>query len=242
MLTQFKGLEFVFIAFTVRNVPNNSDALKKSQSKLSATFPRLMRRSHITGGRSGGKLRPYDEMRIIKGVVRKFEVTYKERTDELSTYLYVYFVADLKYFNKNKTHYIGHDEWAQLWRESLRVNYDPSVRIQVIRGNAKGDSAIRSSIKELVKYETKPLSILKSLETNPDDKVLMGRAIRVIFSLTEGLRGARSFGLLGIFRQISDELFKRDFSEVNDDEMINANTKEIDLDNVRLFSMCGIQI
>lgn len=221
---KYDDLGFIFCTFTVQNIENDPDILHSTISKINRAFIKMTRYSRVIG-KNGKKIA--FENRVIKGSIKNIEVTYNEKTDTLHPHIHAIFAVDKKlYFSKKYNNYINHDEWVSLWRRALDVDYDPSVHVEKLHSNKKEMDDLSSAILEISKYETKPSAVLiggSDLE----------KAMKVVYSITEGLKNTRSFSFAGILKSIKSEIFgNRDFNDVSDDEMMNVDGQsEIDLNN-----------
>lgn len=221
---KYNDLGFIFCTFTIRNIVNDPDVLHETISQLNRAFGRMTRYSRVIG-KNGKEIDP--ENRIIKGSIKNVEVTYNEKTDTLHPHIHVIFAVDKElYFSKKYDNYIDHDEWVSLWRRALGVDYDPSVHIERLHSNSKGMDDLSSAILEVSKYETKPSAVLIG-------GIDLDKAMKVVYSMTEGLKNTRSFSFAGILKEIKNEIFgDRDLNDVSDDEMLNVDGQsELDLNN-----------
>lgn len=221
---KYDDLGFIFCTFTVKNIENDPDILHSTISKINRAFIKMTRYSRVIG-KNGKKIA--SENRVIKGSIKNVEVTYNEKNDTLHPHIHAIFVVDKRlYFGKKYNNYINHDEWVSLWRRALGIDYDPSVHVEKLHSNKKEMDDLSSAILEISKYETKPSAVLiggSDLE----------KAMKVVYSITEGLKNTRSFSFAGILKEIKNEIFgDRDLNDVSDDEMINVDGKsEIDLNS-----------
>lgn len=221
---KYNDLGFIFCTFTIRNIVNDPDVLHETISQLNRAFGRMTRYSRVIG-KNGKEIDP--ENRIIKGSIKNVEVTYNEKTDTLHPHIHVIFAVDKElYFSKKYDNYIDHDEWVSLWRRALGVDYGPSVHIERLHSNSKGMDDLSSAILEVSKYETKPSAVLIG-------GIDLDKAMKVVYSMTEGLKNTRSFSFAGILKEIKNEIFgDRDLNDVSDDEMLNVDGQsELDLNN-----------
>lgn len=221
---KYNDLGFIFCTFTIQNIVNDPEVLHETILQLNRAFGRMTRYSRVIG-KNGKEIDP--ENRVIKGSIKNVEVTYNEKTDTLHPHIHAIFAVDKElYFSKKYDNYIDHDEWVSLWRRALGVDYDPSVHVEKLYGNSKGMNDLNSAILEISKYETKSSAVLIG-GTDLD------KAIKVVYSMTEGLKNMRSFSFAGILKKIKNEIFgDRDLNDVSDDEMINVDGQsELDLNN-----------
>ena len=222
----YDDLGFIFCTFTVKNIDNDPVILHEAISQLNRAFGKMMRYSRVIG-KNGKKINPAD--RVVKGSIKNLEVTYNSKSDTLHPHIHAIFVVDKKlYFGEEYDNYIDHDEWVSLWRRALGVDYDPSVHVEKLHSNSKGMDDLSSAILEISKYETKPSSVLIG-------GIDLDKAIKIVFSMTEGLKNTRSFSFAGILKEIKNDIFgDRDLNDVSDDEMLNVDGQsELDLNNCR---------
>ncbi|MDK6810640.1 protein rep, partial [Ligilactobacillus agilis] len=61
--------------------------------------------------------------------------------------------------------YVKHARWVELWRECLRVSYDPNVDVRAVKPRKPKDGEslagataelVRGAVAETLKYSTKP--------------------------------------------------------------------------------------
>ena len=110
------------------------------------------------------------------------------------------------YFNSDD--YISLDELIKLWKKAARLDYEPDVKIQAVRGQKRVNSAL-----ETVKYAMKPSKHAKALEVF--DTALSGRRL-VSFS--------------GIIAQLRKQLQFSDLDEIErDDDFRQGSTITYDL-------------
>ncbi|WP_318722900.1 MULTISPECIES: protein rep [unclassified Roseofilum] len=62
----------------------------------------------------------------------------------------------MKHLNFSGKNYMKQPEWVELWKQCLRVDYNPIIDVQAVK---KGSQPMQL-VPELLKYVTKPSSIL----------------------------------------------------------------------------------
>jgi len=125
---------FVFLTLTQKNVP--IDTLKATLKEMNKSWDRLRKRK---------------EFGVVQGWIRTTEVT-RGRDRSAHPHFHVLVMVPANYFGKN---YISQAEWTQLWREALRVDYDPIVDVRAVKGEAGGQSLLAAA-REVLKYSVKP--------------------------------------------------------------------------------------
>ncbi|TEW39203.1 replication protein, partial [Escherichia coli] len=73
----------------------------------------------------------------------------------------------------NGKSYVRHERWVELWRECLRVDYDPNVDVRAVKPRKpKGGESlacataelVRGAVAETLKYSTKPADMVADPE------------------------------------------------------------------------------
>src|SRR5699024_12678228 len=75
-----------------------------------------------------------------------------------TTYIYTLSLHDAlpicTYFY-NTENYVNQKQWIQFWKRAMKLDYDPNVKVQMIRPKNKHKSDIKSAIDETAKYPVK---------------------------------------------------------------------------------------
>lgn len=166
-----KPYRLVFLTLTVRNCP--LDELRETLRAMSKSWDRLARTKRFRQAIQGGWFRGVEYL--------------GDETDagEAHPHYHVLLVVTESYFKK---HYIKQEEWADMWRDALRVDYDPIVHIERIKprlrtvldnaGNAaeKVQSATSAAAHEVCKYSVAPTQVDEM--SDEDFKVLYEQTFR----------------------------------------------------------------
>lgn len=128
------------------------------------------------------------------GWFRALEVTHNIDPDSKSyntfhPHFHVVLVVNKSYFN-DKRIYISQEEMIQLWRKSLKVDYDPNVDIRVFDKRKN----IKKSVAEVAKYTVKDTDIII-----PDNLELTDYSVMI---LDEALANRRLVAFGGVFKTI----------------------------------------
>ena len=86
------------------------------------------------------------------GFIRSTEVT-RGKDGSAHPHFHCLLLVKPGYFGKN---YMKQSEWVELWRQALRIDYNPIMDVQAVK---KGSQPMQL-VPELLKYVTKPSSIL----------------------------------------------------------------------------------
>jgi plasmid rolling circle replication initiator protein Rep len=120
---------FLFLTLTIRNI--DITTLKKSLKEMNTGFRRM------------SKLKAFPAI----GWLRSTEVT-RGRDGNAHPHFHCLLLVSSSYFGKN---YIKQSEWVEMWRNSMRLDYNPILDVQAV----KSGSTPMELIPELLKYCTK---------------------------------------------------------------------------------------
>lgn len=168
--------------------------------------------------------------RNVLGLVKSLEITAKP--DEYSNtgarfHVHLHVLVGVKSTYFTRGNYLSKQEWIKLWRDSARVEYDPSVYVEAVKledvelGNEvniemgikkKKKKKLFKAVAELTKYMTKSSDYLKKKKKKYNESVLE--------QLMIGLKGAQSISYTGKFRTIKAKL------KADDDDLIHITGKE----------------
>lgn len=119
------------------------------------------------------------------------------------------------YFSRG---YIPQEQWAQIWKESLRVDYTPVVWLSVVKpkkGSQDSEAALTDAVKETTKYPIKFDDLVDFIE-KPG-------GVEWFLQLDEQLEKTRAVALGGSFREVMSE------EEPTADEMLRPEDEEEEL-------------
>lgn len=206
---------WIFLTLTVRNCP--IDELRETLDMMNKSFGRMTKLASFpaTGWiKSVEVTRAYDCYHNGKYLGRHgktwiddcdFDVD-SVPTDECHPHLHCLLLVPASYFGRK---YLSHDDWTQMWKRSLRVDYQPIVNIKAVKSKddkGKGISDI-GAVLETLKYS------VKSEDLAVDSEWLA--------KLTTQLNKTRAVAVGGCLRE-----FLRD--ESDDDDLININDDKED--------------
>lgn len=131
--------EFIFLTLTAPNVP--ADQLADEITRFNHAFAKLTKRKEV--------------LPVIKGYVRKLEVTYNADRDNYHAHFHVLVAVNKSYFT-DKT-YIRQSEWLRIWQDVMGDDRITQVHVEKV-GQKSGSSAIN----EVAKYAAKDEEYLTS--------------------------------------------------------------------------------
>ena len=136
----------------------------------------------------------------ILGYIKAIEIPFqKSDKSYINLHAHCLLIVPSVYFDKKYDLYITQQDFREMWRKALRVDYNPSVDIRIIKPNKNRneDDEIASVVAETTKYP------LKSID-------LHGIDWRTFKELTQQVKNMRFISYGGIARLYRYELFGTD--------------------------------
>lgn len=200
-IKQQPNARFLFLTLTVRNVYDGKE-LDKILKEMTNGFRKLMQYKVIS--------------KNLIGYMRTTEVTINDTDKSFHPHFHVLLMVKSTYF-KDKDNYLSQDDWTQLWKKAMKLDYTPIINIQAVKG-------IKKSILETSKYPVKDSEYL----TNNFE-----RDSFVVENLETGLYRKRQIGYGLLFKEIRKKL-QLDDIEDGDLRMVAANEDEKNGDPAKL--------
>jgi plasmid rolling circle replication initiator protein Rep len=168
LLTDFPDARFLFATFTIRNCA--VDAVRYTLKLLADGWKRL------------------SELALWPAIgwIRAVEIT-RGKDGSAHPHLHALLIVKPDYFGE---WYLQQTEWAEMWRQSLRLNYKPIVDIRVIKESRKRSSLKVNNVSishtwfivsEILKYAVKPSDMIRDHDwfLALSDQVVKTRAVAV---------------------------------------------------------------
>lgn len=168
-----KESHFIFLTLTVRNV--TGDQLSDYITELFAGYKRLMLRKEMK--------------KAVKGWFRAIEVTYNPDTG-YHPHFHVVLQVNKNYFGKN---YIKHSDFIRLWREAMKLDYDPNVHVEKV-----DETRIENAVAEAAKYTVKDNDYIY-----PNDPIATDEIVEV---LNLSLKGRRLIAYGGELKKLHKQV------------------------------------
>lgn len=192
--------KFIFITLTCRNV--EGDELSIQITNLFESYQRLIKRKAFK--------------EISHGWFRALEITHNIETNQYHPHFHVILAVDKKYFTDEKK-YLSHDKWVDLWKKSMRVDYNPIVDVRRVKQEGK----IGKAIAEVAKYTVKESDFIIKNEKNEIDKQATDETVK---TLDKALKNRRLVGFGDEFRQIQKQL---QLDNMEDGDLVLTSENEI---------------
>lgn len=187
ILADYPGKRFIYATLTVRNCEISH--LGASLTWMNEAWQRLSQRKEFPG----------------LGWLKTVEVT-RSKDGTAHPHFHALLMVNPSYFTHG---YLSQQKWVQMWRESLRVDYDPSVRVNVVKPYKQSntdtselqvkDSGLVKAIRYTLKYSTKPDEYLTSSVSERESTQ------QWLIALTEQMHNKRAIATGGIFRKYLSE-------------------------------------
>src|SRR5699024_5767170 len=150
VIKQKPTVRWLFLTLTAKNVYDGEE-LNMSLSDSAQGFRRMMQYKKINKG--------------LVGFMRATEVTINNKDNSYNQHMHVLVCVEPTYF-KNTENYVNQKQWIQFWKKAMKLDYDPNVKVQMIRPKNKYKSDIQSAIDETAKYAVKQTDFMSDDEEN----------------------------------------------------------------------------
>src|SRR5699024_6560432 len=151
-----------FLTLTVRNVYDGTE-LNKSLSDMSKGFNRMTKYKKIN--------------KNLVGFMRATEVTVNNIDNSYNQHMHVLVCVESTYFY-NTENYVNQKQWSQLWTRGMKLDYEPNVKVPMIRPKNKHTSDRTSAIDATAKDPGKDTDFMSADEE---------RKLQRLADLEEGL-------------------------------------------------------
>ena len=168
-----RSVSYLFLTLTIKNV--ETSALKATIKHLNKSFQRLI------------QTKAYKD--TILGHFKALEIVGdKTPAGEVHPHFHLILIVSNSYFRSPK--YLRTEQWAEMWKKALRVDYTPVVDVRRIKAkrtkSGKKLTALQSAVFEVAKYSVKHTELTKK----SDDE------FSIIINQTKGMRFFSTGGIL----------------------------------------------
>ena len=152
IVADYPDSRWMFLTLTVRNcdIADLGDTL----TAMNAAFQRMKVRK---------------EFRPVQGWIRTTEVT-RGKDGSAHPHFHTLMMVPPSMFTRD---YVKQAEWVALWRDVLRVDYDPNIDVRAVKPRKPKDGEalacvtaelVRGAVAETLKYSTKPADMVADPE------------------------------------------------------------------------------
>jgi len=175
--------DFLFLTLTAPNV--GALDLDSEIKKYNQSFKKLMERKEVK--------------KVVKGYVRKLEVTYNKKRDDYHPHFHVILAVNKNYFKKS-SEYIKQERWLELWRQSTKNPLITQVDIRKIKFKDN-----KKEVSEIAKYSAK------------DSDYLQDKKVFDVFY--KSLSGKRLIVYSGLFKEASKKYKNKELEDYKEKDM-----------------------
>ncbi|WP_204184104.1 protein rep [Mammaliicoccus sp. C-M14] len=172
--------EFIFLTLTTPNVSKNE--LENEIKHYNQSFRKLIKRKQVNS--------------VIKGYVRKLEITYNKERDDYNPHFHVLIAVNKSYFKDTKS-YISQKEWLNLWRDVTGMPEITQVHVEKVKANNDKE------LYEMAKYSGKDSDYLSNQKVfDAYYRSLKGKQVLVYSGLFKEARKLLKNGDLDYLKEI----------------------------------------
>src|SRR5699024_9222468 len=131
----------------------------------------------------------------LVGFMRATEVTVNNIDNSYNQHMHVLVCVESTYFY-NTENYVNQKQWIQFWKRAIKLDFDPNVKIKMIRTKNKHKYDIKSAIDETAKHP------VKDTYTMTDDQQTN---LERLHDLEEALYRKRLISYGGLLKEIHNE-------------------------------------
>jgi len=142
---EYKSARWMFLTLTVENC--EIENLRETIKKMNKSFIKMIQRKHFK--------------KYNLGFIKTTEIT-KSKDGKAHPHFHILLLMNSSYF---KYGYLKTNNWAELWRDCLNVNYIPVVDVRMVKPKKGSDkSPIGEAVAETLKYAVKPADMISDPE------------------------------------------------------------------------------
>lgn len=202
-----KNYKFIFLTLTIKNVHGHD--LSNTVDHMFKTWNLFIKRKKIKDSVKGwfraleithdvDPLITPLSYTIRKNVLKKSGLKVGDPNPTFDTYhphFHCIFMVDSSYFKKKEL-YIKQEEFSQMWKEVLKVDYTPVVHVEKFKGDTEKE--IKKGVAESSKYTVKDNDYLIE-----DDEIMTDVTVNILSNV---LFRRRLVALGGLFKETAKEL------------------------------------
>jgi len=179
-IKQKEDKQFIFLTLTTPNV--TVEHLESEIKNYNKAFKKMIERKKVKS--------------IIKGYVRKLEITYNQKRDDYNPHFHVLIAVNKSYFKDTKA-YISQKEWLEMWRDVTGNSEITQVHIQKVKQNNNKE------LYEMAKYSGKDSDYLINQKVfDAFYKSLKGKQVLVYSGLFKDARKKLKNGELDYLKEV----------------------------------------
>ena len=203
--------KYIFLTLTVKNC--YGEDLRDTLDLMTKAFNTMTRRKAFK--------------QAVNGYFRSLEITYNKEDDTYHPHFHMILAVDNSYFTQSRI-YLSQNDWTELWKSCLKVDYTPIVDVRRIKENKEKDFG--KVVAETAKYTVKPEDFLIRDEKGNIKENLTDEVVK---TLDEALHRKRLTAFGFIFKEVHKEL---NLDDTEDGDLTNTDNEDLreDLTNIIL--------
>lgn len=190
--------KYIFLTLTLKNCCGEN--LKDTLDLMTKAFNKLSERKAFK--------------QAVKGYFRSLEITYNKENDTYHPHFHMILAVDNNYFTNSRV-YLSQENWTNLWKSCLKVNYTPIVDIRKLRENQGKEVA------EVAKYTVKADDFLIRDEKGNIKENLTDEVVKTLDTALHRKR-LTAFGFK--FKEIHKKL---NLDDAEDGNLIKTDNEEL---------------
>ena len=203
-----KKARFIFVTLTVENV--KGEDLRETIKRMNEGFKALVQNSkHYL---ASATLREN-----LMGYMKAIEVTYNARRNDFHPHIHCIFEVRPSYFDAKRGCYLTHEDWREMWRSVMKLDYEPQVNVKAIKNTTA------KAVAEVAKYPVKVDGLLKVKDKE--------KAAQALIQLKHGIHNCRFITFGGDFREYKRRLA---LDDVETGDLVHVETDKQELNAVAM--------
>jgi plasmid rolling circle replication initiator protein Rep len=171
---------FIYLTLTIKNCPIGD--LRTTLTSMNKAWAKLILRKKWPA----------------VGWIRSVEVT-RGQDDSAHPHFHCLLMVESGYFaGKN---YLSQASWTELWKDVMKIDYDPIVHVQAVKPKKNGDHDMLGAILETFKYSIKPSDLI-----GDNEKEIKENDKEWLIELTTQLHKTRAVATGGILKEYLKDL------------------------------------
>jgi hypothetical protein len=184
----YPKVRYIFLTLTVKNC--KIEELKSTIKWMNQSWHKLIRKKTFPG----------------IGFVKSTEVTRNRDQNTVHPHFHILIMVNPSYFDGKN--YMNQKEWMKLWKDSLKINYDPVINIKIVK--PKSQSKSNDSNIDSANIKTRLIAAAhETLKYTVKEQDLIGKGTsddaKFLEELTCQMHKTRAVSLGGIFKEYLSE-------------------------------------
>lgn len=204
VIQQKPKARWLFLTLTLKNV-YDGEQLDHILKQMAEGFRRLMMYKKVK--------------KNMVGFMRSTEVTVNLKDGSYNQHMHVLLCVESTYF-KGSENYIEQEEWTNLWKKAMKLDYVPVVHVEAVRDKKRKELSellppgVQSAIQETAKYSVKDCDYLTGNHE---------RDLEVVQDLETGLYRKRMISYGGLLKQVHKEL---NLDDAEDGDLVHIDDEK----------------